>query len=177
MSCLPALFPGRAAAPVAPEPPLRFATLADFAVERIIGIGGFGLVWYTRRPGAGETARGEARRGKGGKASEDGRGKLTGRGNGARCTQRGRGALLTERPPPLCACVRACVRAFTRVRHSSAKNTLTGMSVAIKKALKPFSTAIHCKRTYRELALLKHMHHENVRSFEAAHATHRLVEG
>ena len=42
MSCLPALFPGRAAAPVAPEPPLRFATLADFAVERIIGIGGFG---------------------------------------------------------------------------------------------------------------------------------------
>ena len=69
------------------------------------------------------------------------------------------------------------LRAFTRVRHSSAKNTLTGMSVAIKKALKPFSTAIHCKRTYRELALLKHMHHENVRSFEAAHATHRLVEG
>jgi len=46
---------------------------------------------------------------------------------------------------------------------SSARNTLTGMNVAIKKALKPFSTPTHCKRTYRELALLKHMHHENVR--------------
>jgi len=41
------------------------------------------------------------------------------------------------------------------------------MNVAIKKALKPFSTPTHCKRTYRELALLKHMHHENVRQRSA----------
>ena len=51
---------------------------------------------------------------------------------------------------------------------SSAKNTLTGMNVAIKKALKPFASATHCKRTYRELALLKHMHHENVSHFGAS---------
>jgi hypothetical protein len=38
------------------------------------------------------------------------------------------------------------------------------MSVAIKKALKPFSSPVHCKRTYRELALLQHMRHDNVRS-------------
>ncbi|KAI1306282.1 Mitogen-activated protein kinase 14 [Halotydeus destructor] len=34
--------------------------------------------------------------------------------------------------------------------------------VAIKKLARPFQSAIHAKRTYRELRLLKHMKHENV---------------
>jgi p38 MAP kinase len=34
--------------------------------------------------------------------------------------------------------------------------------VAIKKLARPFQSAIHAKRTYRELCLLKHMKHENV---------------
>jgi p38 MAP kinase len=36
------------------------------------------------------------------------------------------------------------------------------MKVAIKKLARPFQSAIHAKRTYRELRLLKHMNHENV---------------
>lgn len=36
------------------------------------------------------------------------------------------------------------------------------MKVAIKKLARPFQTATHAKRTYREVRLLKHMHHENV---------------
>jgi p38 MAP kinase len=36
--------------------------------------------------------------------------------------------------------------------------------VAIKKIMKPFSTPVLSKRTYRELKLLKHLRHENVRS-------------
>lgn len=46
---------------------------------------------------------------------------------------------------------------------SSAKDQLTGASVAIKKIMKPFSTPVLSKRTYRELKLLKHIQHENVR--------------
>jgi p38 MAP kinase len=34
--------------------------------------------------------------------------------------------------------------------------------VAIKKIMKPFSTPVLSKRTYRELKLLKHLRHENV---------------
>lgn len=34
--------------------------------------------------------------------------------------------------------------------------------MAIKKLARPFQSAIHAKRTYRELKLLKHMDHENV---------------
>ena len=45
---------------------------------------------------------------------------------------------------------------------SSAKDELTGQSVAIKKIMKPFSTPVLAKRTYRELKLLKHLRHENV---------------
>lgn len=45
---------------------------------------------------------------------------------------------------------------------SSAKDELTGQSVAIKKIIKPFSTPVLAKRTYRELKLLKHLRHENV---------------
>jgi p38 MAP kinase len=46
--------------------------------------------------------------------------------------------------------------------RSSAKDELTGQSVAIKKIMKPFSTPVLAKRTYRELKLLKHLRHENV---------------
>ena len=38
------------------------------------------------------------------------------------------------------------------------------MRVAIKKISRPFQSAIHAKRTYRELRMLKHMNHENVSS-------------
>ncbi|RIB17387.1 kinase-like domain-containing protein [Gigaspora rosea] len=44
----------------------------------------------------------------------------------------------------------------------SAKDQLTGANVGIKKILKPFSTLVLSKRTYRELKLLKHLKHENI---------------
>ncbi|KAG1719446.1 kinase-like domain-containing protein [Suillus lakei] len=44
----------------------------------------------------------------------------------------------------------------------SSKDQLTGSSVAIKKIMKPFSTPVLSKRTYRELKLLKHIQHENI---------------
>lgn len=50
----------------------------------------------------------------------------------------------------------------TSNQHSSAKDQLTNTSVAIKKIMKPFSTPVLSKRTYRELKLLKHIRHENV---------------
>lgn len=34
--------------------------------------------------------------------------------------------------------------------------------VAIKKLARPFQSATHAKRVYRELRMLKHMNHENV---------------
>jgi p38 MAP kinase len=40
--------------------------------------------------------------------------------------------------------------------------------VAIKKIMKPFSTPVLSKRTYRELKLLKHLRHENVGILDAA---------
>ncbi len=46
----------------------------------------------------------------------------------------------------------------------SANDQLTNTSVAIKKIMKPFSTPVLSKRTYRELKLLKHIRHENVRN-------------
>lgn len=49
-------------------------------------------------------------------------------------------------------------------RRSSAKDQLTGQAVAVKKIMKPFSTPVLSKRTYRELKLLKHLKHENVGS-------------
>jgi p38 MAP kinase len=45
----------------------------------------------------------------------------------------------------------------------SAKDQLTGTNVAVKKIMKPFSTPVLSKRTYRELKLLKALTHENVR--------------
>jgi len=50
--------------------------------------------------------------------------------------------------------------------NSSAKDQLTGVAVAVKKIMKPFSTPVLAKRTYRELKLLKHIQHENVRPYE-----------
>ncbi|KAL4401696.1 MAPK protein Hog1 [Malassezia pachydermatis] len=44
----------------------------------------------------------------------------------------------------------------------SAHDKLTDTSVAIKKVMKPFSTPVLAKRTYRELKLLKHIRHENI---------------
>jgi p38 MAP kinase len=38
----------------------------------------------------------------------------------------------------------------------------TFLKVAIKKIARPFQSAVHAKRTYRELRMLKHMNHENV---------------
>lgn len=48
------------------------------------------------------------------------------------------------------------------VHFSSAVDTTTGQKVAIKKLARPFQSAVHAKRTYRELRMLKHMNHENV---------------
>uniref|UniRef100_A0A673LK95 mitogen-activated protein kinase n=1 Tax=Sinocyclocheilus rhinocerous TaxID=307959 RepID=A0A673LK95_9TELE len=45
----------------------------------------------------------------------------------------------------------------------SALDTKTGLRIAVKKLSRPFQSIIHAKRTYRELRLLKHMKHENVR--------------
>ncbi|KAI4262963.1 MAG: hypothetical protein L6R42_001870 [Xanthoria sp. 1 TBL-2021] len=44
----------------------------------------------------------------------------------------------------------------------SAKDQLTSQAVAVKKIMKPFSTPVLAKRTYRELKLLKHLRHENI---------------
>lgn len=51
-----------------------------------------------------------------------------------------------------------CLKYFS----SSAKDTKLGIKVAIKKLARPFQSAVHAKRTYRELRMLKHMNHENV---------------
>lgn len=44
----------------------------------------------------------------------------------------------------------------------SAVDTERNLKVAIKKLARPFQTPIHAKRAFREIRLLKHMHHENV---------------
>ncbi|XP_026686379.1 mitogen-activated protein kinase 14B-like isoform X2 [Diaphorina citri] len=44
----------------------------------------------------------------------------------------------------------------------SALDSVSGVKVAIKKIARPFQSAVHAKRTYRELRMLKHMNHENV---------------
>ena len=40
--------------------------------------------------------------------------------------------------------------------------------VAVKKLSRPFQTVVHAKRTYREIKLLKHLKHENVRNLAFA---------
>lgn len=54
---------------------------------------------------------------------------------------------------------------------SSAKDQLTGTNVAVKKIMKPFSTPVLSKRTYRELKLLKGLNHENVWNITEAAVT------
>ncbi|KAJ5982656.1 Mitogen-activated protein kinase hog1 [Penicillium sp. IBT 35674x] len=44
----------------------------------------------------------------------------------------------------------------------SARDQLTGQPVAVKKIMRPFSSSVLSKRTYRELKLLKHLRHENI---------------
>lgn len=44
----------------------------------------------------------------------------------------------------------------------SARDQLTGQPVAVKKIMKPFSSSVLSKRTFRELKLLKHLRHDNV---------------
>ncbi|XP_014676602.1 PREDICTED: mitogen-activated protein kinase 14-like [Priapulus caudatus] len=44
----------------------------------------------------------------------------------------------------------------------SALDTKLNRKVAIKKLARPFQSAIHAKRTYREVRMLKHMDHENI---------------
>lgn len=39
----------------------------------------------------------------------------------------------------------------------------SGLRVAIKKLYRPFQSELYAKRAYRELRLLKHMRHDNVR--------------
>ena len=59
-------------------------------------------------------------------------------------------------------------RSFSRPKVCSATDSQTllkdgsNLKVAIKKLARPFQSAIHAKRTYRELRMLKHMNHENV---------------
>ena len=49
------------------------------------------------------------------------------------------------------------------VQQDSQTGQQVRVKVAIKKLARPFQSAIHAKRTYRELRMLKHMQHENVR--------------
>ena len=49
------------------------------------------------------------------------------------------------------------------VQQDSQTGQQIRVKVAIKKLTRPFQSAIHAKRTYRELRILKHMQHENVR--------------
>lgn len=51
---------------------------------------------------------------------------------------------------------------FVLFFYSSAVDSVLGCKVAIKKLARPFQSAVHAKRTYRELRMLKHMNHENV---------------
>lgn len=44
----------------------------------------------------------------------------------------------------------------------AAFDTKLNIKVAIKKLARPFQSAVHAKRTYRELRMLKHMNHENI---------------
>lgn len=48
----------------------------------------------------------------------------------------------------------------------SAADAVSQQQVAIKKVMKPFSTAVLAKRTYRELKLLNHLRHENLISLQ-----------
>jgi serine/threonine protein kinase len=49
--------------------------------------------------------------------------------------------------------------------NSSAFDNVRQIKVAIKKLSRPFQSSIHAKRAYREIRMLKHMHHENVSNY------------
>ena len=55
-------------------------------------------------------------------------------------------------------CVQVCSADDTSKRSADGRY----LRVAIKKISRPFQSAIHAKRTYRELRMLKHMDHENI---------------
>ena len=44
----------------------------------------------------------------------------------------------------------------------SADDSQTNEKVAIKKLAQPFATNVHAKRAFREIKLLKHVHHDNI---------------
>jgi hypothetical protein len=64
----------------------------------------------------------------------------------------------------VCACLSVIRNVYPCVCFwsSSAVDTKMHVKVAIKKLARPFQSAVHAKRTYRELRMLKHMNHENV---------------
>lgn len=81
-------------------------------------------------------------------------------------------SIVYEQPPNRYPCVLALQRIRTYLVFScnplssifsSAVDSVLGCKVAIKKLARPFQSAVHAKRTYRELRMLKHMNHENVR--------------
>jgi len=59
---------------------------------------------------------------------------------------------------------------------SAATNSETGEEVAIKKIGNAFDNIIDAKRTLREIKLLKHMDHENVRVTNHQHLWFFLCE-
>lgn len=61
----------------------------------------------------------------------------------------------------VCHCLQVCSATDTERQSPDG----TPVKVAIKKLARPFQSQIHAKRTYRELRMLKHMKHENVRRF------------
>ncbi|EGW01042.1 Mitogen-activated protein kinase 11 [Cricetulus griseus] len=54
-------------------------------------------------------------------------------------------------------------RLLKALSPSSAYDARLRQKVAVKKLSRPFQSLIHARRTYRELRLLKHLKHENVR--------------
>ena len=57
-----------------------------------------------------------------------------------------------------------CQALVTVFPLSSAIDQKTKEKIAIKKLYRPFQSLIHAKRAYRELRLLRHIQHENVRT-------------
>lgn len=72
-------------------------------------------------------------------------------------------------PRPSSHCVSGLAVVCPRPRaRSAAENTETGQKVAIKKVLNAFSDVLDAKRILREVKLMKHFTHENVRWPRAA---------
>ena len=58
---------------------------------------------------------------------------------------------------------------------SSAYDQQTNCKVAIKKLARPFQSAVHAKRTYREVRMLKHMNHENVSLYMYIYLNNNII--